>query len=223
MAKSAAKAAQGPGFDPWLSSQRLYPPYVWPEVFGRTAPVELDLGAGDGVYVEARARREPERDFVAVERLLGRATKIAKKAVRGELRNLRVLRLESSYFLRNLCSPGTADVITLRYPDPWPKRRHHGNRILTRDFAADAARACRQGGRLQLTTDDEEYFQWACREVADCPGWKTDLDWRGQDEPTSEFEEKFKQEGRQVYRRAWIALGKSLSKSGRLGITAPPS
>lgn len=204
MAKSAAKAAPGPGLDPWLSSQRLFPPYVWSEVFGRTAPVELDLGAGDGVYVEGRAQREPAKDFVAVERLLGRATKIAKKAVRGGLRNLRVLRLESSYFLRNLCSPGTVDVITLRYPDPWPKRRHHGNRILKKDFAADAARACRAGGRLQLTTDDEEYFRWACGEVVGCPEWREDLTWTGETEPTSEFEEKFKQEGRAVYRRAWI-------------------
>ena len=206
MAKSAAKAASSPGFDPWLSSQRLFPPYVWPEVFGRTAPVELDLGAGDGVYVEARARREPGRDFVAVERLLGRATKIAKKAVRGDLRNLRILRLESAYFLKNLCGPGSVDAITLRYPDPWPKRRHHGNRILTRDFAADAARALRKGGRLQLTTDDREYFEWACREVEACPGWQADLRWSGQDEPSSEFEEKFKEEGRAVYRRAWVYL-----------------
>lgn len=206
MAKSAAKAASSPGFDPWLSSQRLFPPYVWPEVFGRTAPVELDLGAGDGVYVEARARREPSRDFVAVERLLGRATKIAKKAVRGELRNLRILRLESAYFLKNLCAAGSVDVITLRYPDPWPKRRHHGNRILNRDFASDAARALRKGGRFQLTTDDREYFAWACREVDACPGWNVDTDWSGRDEPTSEFEEKFKQEGRAVYRRAWVAV-----------------
>ena len=205
MAKSAAKDASSPGFDPWLSSQRLFPPYVWPEVFGRTAPVELDLGAGDGIYVEARARREPDRDFVAVERLLGRATKIAKKAVRGGLGNLRILRLESAYFLKNLCAAGSVDVITLRYPDPWPKRRHHGNRILTRDFAADAARALRKGGRFQLTTDDREYFEWACREVAACPGWQADLDWSGRDEPSSEFEEKFKEEGRAVYRRAWVA------------------
>jgi tRNA (guanine-N7-)-methyltransferase len=206
VAKSAAKAASSPGFDPWLSSQQLFPPYVWPEVFGRTAPVELDLGAGDGVYVEARARREPGRDFVAVERLLGRASKIARKAARGDLRNLRVLRLESAYFLKNLCAPGTVEVITLRYPDPWPKRRHHGNRILTRDFAAAAFRACQQGGRLQLTTDDREYFEWAGREVDACPGWKVDAGWSGQDEPTSEFEEKFKEEGREVYRRAWVRL-----------------
>ena len=206
MAKSADKAVSVAGFDPWLSSQRLFPPYVWPEVFGRTAPLELDLGAGDGVYVEARARREPGRNFVAVERLLGRATKIAKKAQRGKLSNLRVLRLESAYFLRNLCPPGSVDVVTLRYPDPWPKRRHHGNRILTRDFAADAARACRKGGRLQLTTDDREYFEWACREVEGCPDWKPDAGWAGVEEPTSEFEEKFKQEGRLTYRRAWIRI-----------------
>lgn len=206
MAKSAAKAASSPGFDPWLSSQRLFPPYVWPEVFGRTATVELDLGAGDGVYVEARARLGPDRDFIAVERLLGRATKIAKKAVRGELRNLRVLRLESAYFLKNLCPPGSVGVITLRYPDPWPKRRHHGNRILTKDFAIDAARACRQGGRLQLTTDDRDYFDWACREVSGCADWREDLSWKGETEPTSEFEEKFSVEGRPVYRRAWVKI-----------------
>jgi len=206
VAKSVAKTVSGPGFDPWLSSQRLFPPYVWPEVFGRVAPLELDLGAGDGVYVEARAKREPERDFVAVERLLGRATKIAKKAVRGGLSNLRILRLESAYFLQNLCAPGSVDVITLRYPDPWPKRRHHGNRILTREFAAHAARACRQGGRLQLTTDDRDYFDWACQEVVACPQWREDLSWRGDSEPTSEFEEKFRQEGRAVYRRAWVKL-----------------
>ena len=207
MAKNAAKSASRPGFDPWLSSQRLFPVYVWPEVFGRSAPVELDLGAGDGVYVTARAEREPDRDFIAVERLLGRATKIAKKAVRQELRNLRVLRLESSYFLRNLCSPGSVDVVTLRYPDPWPKRRHHGNRILTREFAKDALRACRKGGRLQLTTDDREYFEWACREAGACPEWREDPSWKGVTEPTSEFEEKFKQEGRAVYRRAWVKFG----------------
>ena len=206
MAKSAAKSPSGPGFDPWLSSQRLFPPYVWPEVFGRKAPVELDLGAGDGVYVEARARREPGRDFIAVERLLGRANKIAKKAVRGDLLNLRVLRLESAYFLKNLCSAGSVDVITLRYPDPWPKRRHRGNRILTRHFAADALRACPKGGRLQLTTDDGGYFEWASGEVAACSGWKVDADWSGENEPTSEFEEKFKEEGREVYRRAWVRL-----------------
>jgi tRNA (guanine-N7-)-methyltransferase len=177
---------------------------VWSEVFGRTAPVELDLGAGDGVYAEARAQREPGRDFVAVERLLGRATKIAKKAVRGGLHNLRVLRLESAYFLRNLCTPGGVDVITLRYPDPWPKRRHHGNRILNREFAADAARACRAEGRLQLTTDDKDYFEWASREVSACAEWRVDPEWIGTEEPTSEFEEKFRAEGRAVYRRAWV-------------------
>ena len=214
MEKSAAKTVSGPGFDPWLSSHRLFPPYLWPEVFGRTAPVELDLGAGDGVYVEARARREPDRDFVAVERLLGRATKIAKKAVRGSLRNLKVLRLESAYFLKNLCPSGSVDVIHLRYPDPWPKRRHHGNRILTRDFATDALRASRQGGRLQLTTDDREYFEWACREVDVCPSWKTDVDWRGQNEPSSEFEEKFQEEGRAVYRRAWAKLERKSAAGG---------
>ncbi len=203
MPKSAAKPFLGESPDPWLSSQRLYPPYVWSEVFGRSSPVEVDLGAGDGVYAEARAKRESDRNFVAVERLLGRATKIAKKAVRNQLTNLKVLRLESSYFIKNLCAESSLDAITVRYPDPWPKRRHHANRLLQKEFFEDAARAVISGGCIKLTTDDREYFEWAQKEAEKCSAWVPDLSWTGVDEPTSEFEELFAKEGRKVYRRAW--------------------
>jgi tRNA (guanine-N7-)-methyltransferase len=201
--KSAAKPFLGESPDPWLSSQRLYPPYVWSEVFGRSSPVEVDLGAGDGVYAEARAKRESDRNFVAIERLLGRATKIAKKAIRNQLTNLKVLRLESAYFIKNLCAESSLDAITVRYPDPWPKRRHHSNRLLQKEFFEDAARAVITGGLMKLTTDDREYFEWAQKEAEKCSVWVPDLSWTGVDEPTSEFEELFAKEGREVYRKAW--------------------
>ena len=203
MPKSAAKPFLGESPDPWLSSQRLYPPYVWSEVFGCSSPVEVDLGAGDGVYAEARAKRESDRNFVAVERLLGRATKIAKKAIRNHLTNLKILRLESAYFIKNLCAESSLDAITVRYPDPWPKRRHHANRLLQKEFFEDAARAVIPGGCMKLTTDDREYFEWAQKEAEKCSAWVPDLTWTGVDEPTSEFEELFAKEGRKVYRRAW--------------------
>jgi len=201
--KSAARPFLGESPDPWLSSQRLYPPYVWSEVFGRSSPVEVDLGAGDGVYAEARAKRESDRNFIAVERLLGRATKIAKKAIRNQLNNLKVLRLESAYFIKNLCAESSLDAITVRYPDPWPKRRHHANRLLQKEFFEDAARAVISGGCMKLTTDDREYFEWAQKEAEKCSAWVPDLSWTGIDEPTSEFEELFAKEGREVYRKAW--------------------
>jgi tRNA (guanine-N7-)-methyltransferase len=201
--KSAAKPFLGESPDPWLSSQRLYPPYVWSEVFGRSSPVEVDLGAGDGVYAEARAKRESDRNFIAVERLLGRATKIAKKAIRNQLTNLKILRLESAYFIKNLCAESSLDAITVRYPDPWPKRRHHANRLLQKEFFEDAARAVISGGCMKLTTDDREYFEWAQKEAEKCSAWVPDLSWTGIDEPTSEFEELFAKEGREVYRKAW--------------------
>ena len=203
MPKSVAKPFLGESPDPWLSSQRLYPPYIWSEVFGRSSSVEVDLGAGDGVYAEARAKRESDRNFVAVERLLGRATKIAKKAIRNQLTNLKILRLESAYFIKNLCAESSLDAITVRYPDPWPKRRHHANRLLQKEFFEDAARAVISGGCMKLTTDDREYFEWAQKEAEKCSAWVPDLSWTGVDEPTSEFEELFAIEGREVYRIAW--------------------
>ena len=203
MPKSAAKPFLGESPDPWLSSQRLYPPYVWSEVFSRSSPVEVDLGAGDGVYAEARAKREPERNFIAVERLLGRATKIAKKATRNQLINLKVLRLESAYFIKNLCAESSVDTITVRYPDPWPKRRHHANRLLQKEFFEVAARAVISRGCIKLTTDDREYFEWAQKEAEKCSDWVADHSWTGVGEPTSEFEELFAKEDREVHRMAW--------------------
>jgi tRNA (guanine-N7-)-methyltransferase len=113
------------------------------------------------------------------------------------------LRIESWYFIKNLCSPGSLAAITLRYPDPWPKRRHHGNRILNRVFAEDAARAVQKGGLFKLTTDDLEYFEWSGKEMVQCPAWALEPTWTGSNEPTSEFEELFAKEGRNVYRLAW--------------------
>ena len=176
---------------------------MWADVFGRIAPVEIDLGAGDGVYAGVRAKREPERDFIAVERLLGRATKIAKKATRNQLTNLKVLRLESAYFIKNLCAGSSLDAITVRYPDPWPKRRHHANRLLQKEFFEVAARAVISRGCIKLTTDDREYFEWAQKEAEKCSALVPDLSWTGVDEPTSEFEELFAKEGREVHRMAW--------------------
>jgi tRNA G46 methylase TrmB len=74
---------------------------------------------------------------------------------------------------------------------------------LNKDFAHDASKAVRVGGLLKLTTDDLDYFEWAKKEVPHCVSWQVEESWSGEGEPTSEFEELFAKEGRNVYRRAW--------------------
>ncbi|MGV3531686.1 MAG: hypothetical protein ACO1QR_04895, partial [Chthoniobacteraceae bacterium] len=75
---------------------------TWDQIFPRVAPLDLDIGAGEGAFLVEMARRHPERNFLAIERLLGRVGKICRGALRGGLTNVRVLRLEGAYAMKHL-------------------------------------------------------------------------------------------------------------------------
>jgi tRNA (guanine-N7-)-methyltransferase len=100
----------------------------------------------------------PERNFIGVERLLGRMRKLDRKGQRAGLTNLRGVRIESSYFLQYLLPPHAATTLHIYFPDPWPKKRHHKHRLVNGRFPALAYQALAPGGTVYLRTDDEEYF-----------------------------------------------------------------
>jgi tRNA (guanine-N7-)-methyltransferase len=122
-------------------------------------PVEIELGAGDGSFLAAYAQSRRETNFIAVERLLGRLRKIDRKARRAGLDNVRLFRIEAAYFIRYLTPPGSARAIHIYFPDPWPKRRHWKNRLVTAEFADVLERALVGGGSVFLRTDDRAYFE----------------------------------------------------------------
>ncbi len=126
--------------------------------FGRSNPVELELGAGDGSFLIQYAGLQPETNFLGVERLLGRLRKIGRKARRGGLQNVRVLRLEASYVLRFMIPAGSLAGIHVYFPDPWPKRRHWKRRLVNAAFTGHAQMALAVGGTVFLRTDDVSYF-----------------------------------------------------------------
>src|SRR6266550_2460619 len=92
------------------------------KIFGRIAPLHIDLGCGVGSFICALAERMPERNFLGIERLLGRIRSAARKA--ATVGNVRLLRMENSYAVRYLLPAGSVETFYLLFPDPWPKRRH---------------------------------------------------------------------------------------------------
>ena len=104
-------------------------------------PLEVDLGCGDGAFLLAMARQFPERDFLGVERLLGRVRKVCKKLTRNGLANGRVLRLESRYTVEWLLPEASLARLHLLCPDPWPKLRHHRRRLVQVAFVEAVRRA----------------------------------------------------------------------------------
>lgn len=127
-------------------------------VFPAARPLEIELGAGDGSFLVNYAKRNPDRNFIGVERLLGRVRKIDRKGSRAGLENLRVVRIESGYFLEYLLPPQSAAALHIYFPDPWPKRRHWRHRLVNERFPELARRALAPGGVIYLRTDDRPYF-----------------------------------------------------------------
>src|ERR1041385_726411 len=125
-------------------------------LFPNQQALEIELGSGDGSFLVAYARRHPERNFIGVERLLGRLRKIERKG--RELLNLRGVRIESSYFLKYLIPPGSVSALHIYFPDPWPKRKHRRHRLINEEFAEVLRTTLIPEGTLYLRTDDLDYF-----------------------------------------------------------------
>ena len=105
-----------------------------PALFPRAQPLELELGCGDASFLVEYARRHPDRNFLGIERLLGRIQKLHRKGSRLGLANLRGVRIESAYFLEYLLSPGAVTALHLYFPDPWPKLKHRRHRLVQPGF-----------------------------------------------------------------------------------------
>ena len=181
-------------------------------IFGRVAPLQVDLGCGDGSFLCELASRYPEKNFLGTERMVGRVAKSCRKS--ANLENVRVLNVESSYAARYLLPAGSVETFYLLFPDPWPKRRHHRRRIVTKDFLDSTHRALENDGVLQIATDQLDYFrqierlaQASSLQVSEkLDGLKppslrreTSSDGNG-DLPLTKFERRFSALGAPIYR-----------------------
>ncbi len=170
------------------------------DLFARPAPLEVDIGSGEGTYILTLAQRHPERNFLGIERLLGRVRKTCRKAARAGLTNLRMLRLEIAYALRYLLPPESVTVAHVLFPDPWPKRYHQSRRLIQDGFMEALHGILVPGGELRIKTDDEPYFLWMEKVLARAKGYER-LDWPDDLEtPATDFEARFVAQGLPIYR-----------------------
>ena len=169
------------------------------QLFGRNAPLHVDLGCGDGSFLCEMARRFPKRNFLGIERLTKRVEKVRRKAEKIE--NVRVLRADTLFAVRFLLSESSVEAFYLLFPDPWPKRRHQFRRIFTRDFLDGIAVALEQYGLLRVATDQLDYFDQIERlsraylQFQVVPHSPDDSLF-----PVTKFESKFRDQGAPIYR-----------------------
>ena len=168
-------------------------------VFEQTAPLEVDVGCGDGTFLAAVAKQNPERNFLGLERLAGRVRSACRKIAQQNLANARVLRIESSYAIAHLLPANSVAAFYLLFPDPWPKRRHQRRRIVTEEFLDALHRALVPNGLFVATTDDREYFNQIQRLTSQSHNF-SEGSVKPALFPATTFEKHFRKRGLEIHR-----------------------
>jgi len=185
------------------------PTIVWRDLFGNDNPVEIEVGFGKGLFLATAAAARPNTNFFGVEIVrkyqLYAATRLAKR----RLTNVRVACADGRALLQERVAPQSVQAVHIYFPDPWWKARHRRRRVFTPEFAHTAGAVIRPGGQLLIATDVEAYFGIMTQIVRDIGGAFRDLPSPPPTEPTHDmdyltnFERKFRKEGRPIYRAAY--------------------
>jgi tRNA (guanine-N7-)-methyltransferase len=132
---------------------------VLAEVVPAQTPFVWEIGCGHGHFLTAYAETHPERLCLGIDVLAERIERANRKKGRAGLANLRFIRAEARDFLAALPAAARIAAIYMLFPDPWPKRRHHKNRLLDADFLRQIASWAEKGAHLYFRTDHEAYFK----------------------------------------------------------------
>ncbi|MFN2474930.1 MAG: tRNA (guanosine(46)-N7)-methyltransferase TrmB [Chthoniobacterales bacterium] len=136
----------------------LEKPLDFAELFpDANAPLEIDLGCGDGLFLTACAAEKPKRNFLGIERLVGRVRTSCRRVTRAGLANARIIRVDIAHAVNSLLPPQSVDAFYLLFPDPWPKRRHATRRIFTAELLEAVAAALKPEGTFYVATDQPDY------------------------------------------------------------------
>lgn len=176
-------------------------------VFGRQAPLVVEIGFGMGIATAQIAAALPDRNFLGIEVHTPGVGKLLSEIEKRELTNLRILHHDAVEFLERNVPPCSVSGFHIFFPDPWPKKRHHKRRLVQRPFTDILGSRLAEGGYIYFVTDWEEYAAWAREALESTPGlrnkyptgWAEKTPWR----PVTKFEQRAAADGREI-RELWF-------------------
>lgn len=135
-------------------------------VFGRSAPLIVEIGSGAGDAVVHAAALHPDVDFLAFEVWRPGVAHTITKAVVAGVTNLRIAIADAAWSMPLMFEPGSLHEVWTFFPDPWPKTKHHKRRMVQPSFALEVAELLEPGGVWRLATDWADYA-WQMRDVVE--------------------------------------------------------
>ncbi|MFQ5698274.1 MAG: tRNA (guanosine(46)-N7)-methyltransferase TrmB [Myxococcota bacterium] len=138
-------------------------------------PVVLEIGFGRGELLLDLASQDPERAHLGVEVSRKRVEKVARRAARAQLSNLRLVHATAEYLVGRILPAACVGECWINFPDPWPKKRHLKRRLIRPEFLEALARVLAPGARLHLATDHPGYAGWIAKALPSCPALRNRL------------------------------------------------
>ncbi len=147
-------------FDRWLFDSDALPGTVNSEsLFQNSAPLEIEVGSGKGLFLATTAAECPGTNFLGIEIACKFAEHIAARLAKAELQNARVVSGDAEPIFANQIQQGSLEAVHVYFPDPWWKARHRKRRVLNETSIRHFSRSIRPGGRLHFWTDVLDYFE----------------------------------------------------------------
>jgi len=134
------------------------------DLYGRRAPLALEIGFGDGRFLVELARLHPDWNLLGAEVAPASVIRALRRLRREGVHQARLFRGDARFLLRNLVGPRALARVYVNFPDPWPKKKHAGRRLLQTPFFRLLSTRLAAGGALWLTTDHPDYFEFAVSE-----------------------------------------------------------
>jgi len=186
-----------------LLAEELPKPLTARSIFAEDGPLELEVGTGKGTFLVAESQRRPDTLFLGVEYARRYWLYAADRLRRNDCVNARVVLADATSFVRDYFEDGSLAGVHVYFPDPWPKKRHHKRRLVQKGFVDLLLRKMSPGARLQVATDHAAYYQ-QIRDVLEhselepVPFGPTAAA-TGEEVVGSNFERKYRQQGRDLY------------------------
>ena len=146
-------------FSVWYKIEQLPWPVDWTFLFGRDAPLVLEIGFGSGLFLVDLARRLPHANIIGLEISIPSIRNAGRKLDRLGTDNVRLMQADARSALQVLCEPGSVEAVYINYPDPWPKKDHLGRRLIDSDFLSLLASRMKVDAHLDIATDHDDYAE----------------------------------------------------------------
>ena len=143
----------------YREAEALPPAFDQATLFSSSAPLEVEVGSGKGLFLAATSQAAPGRNFLGIEVSRKYARYAAARLAKQDAANALVIGGDALALFQSWFPADSLAAVHVYFPDPWWKKRHKKRRVLNEQFLRDVQRTLTPGGRLHFWTDVEEYFQ----------------------------------------------------------------